>query len=372
MLRTLRPRVTRRLLSALVALLLLQSAGGSAGATEELRGRVLARSPAAGGSSSTRGLPSALGTPLRTAGPEVLARLKRDAKGGSADAQYQLGLLNYYGEGGMKRDAGSALKLFKDAAVGGLPAACLAMGLMLEAGEEGLLGPDPSAAHAYFRLGMEGDDSEAPFRAGLQLYEERLRGYDEHERLADAFDLFKIAVERRHRGAMFYLGVMLEYGLHAPQNFTAAAGLYGRCCERGPAGPGDPDCCFHVGLLHAYGRGTPQDAAAARDTFKMCLLVSAEAGTVGRGTPVHGPCALYLGRLHLSGEGLGGVDYDAARVYLQQARDSGDPRATAEAGEAFERLDGLMHESEEGTARMLQELEADRALPPPVGGRARA
>jgi TPR repeat protein len=101
------------------------------------------------------------------------------------------------------------------------------------------------------------------------------------------------------------------------------------------------------------------------------MVVAAEAGSGGRGTPIHGPCALYLGRLHLAGVGLGGVDYEAARVYLQQARDSGDPRATEEAGAAYETLDGLLRESAEGTEGVLAGLAADMAAPPPGQGAGR-
>jgi TPR repeat protein len=118
---------------------------------------------------------------------------------------------------------------------------------------------------------------------------------------------------------------------------------------------GDADCCFNLGLMHAYGRGVEQDAGRAARLFQACELRHAHAG-----------CALYLGLLHAGGGRGVKVDYDLARVYLQRAADAGDVRFAKDAHTAFSRLDGLVREAEAGQAAVLASLqEALRPPPPP-------
>ncbi len=96
--------------------------------------------------------------------------------------------------------------------------------------------------------------------------------------------------------------------------------------------------------MKAYGRGEEQNYPEALAIFQSCHARGAHAG-----------CALYAGTMHASGQGTP-VDYEAARVYLQQAAESRDVRFVSEAHEAFARLDGLMKRSEEETRRVLSDL----------------
>lgn len=322
------------------------------------------------------------GHTFRAPTADVVHRLRRDAESGSRDAQYQIGLLYYYGDG-VAVDRQIAYRYFKDAALQGHPQASGNLGSMLEQGEG--VHADPSAAFAYYKRAGEDGEPEGLFRAGLMLYEEQVPGYEEHERLADAHALFLRARQAGHPDATFYLAVILEYGLHLPQNFTEAGHLYAECCE--PASRsvlGDPDCCFHGALLHAYGRGFSQDFGVAIRGLQICMQVAAaRGGTAGAAgssgssngsgassnlrPAIHGPCALYLGLLHGAGQGVP-VDYEAARVYLQQAAESGDPRAEAQARTAYANIDKLLNEAESSRASVLSDIAAGHAAAPPEHG----
>jgi len=328
--------------------------------------------------------------------PDLVSRIRREAASGSRDALYQLGVLLYLGQG-LPEDPVGAQRAFRQAAERGHPAAAANLGIMLETGSDAVQ-KDLPAAFAWYSAAAAGGERQGMFRAGKMLYEGLVPNYEERERIADAFDFFERAVALDHPEAYYFLAVLYEYGAHRPQNFTEAAKLYRAGCDhreyrlhrvsrvtitgaedgagsfanlnRGSRGDegggggggggsnlknviGDADCCFHLGLLTAYGRGIEQNGAAAEAIFQTCYNMHAHAG-----------CALYLGMLHAGGQAAGGrVDYDLARIYLQKAADAGDVRFAKEAHTAYSRLDGLIQEAEAMTASTLESLRAGQAMP---------
>jgi TPR repeat protein len=326
--------------------------------------------------------------------PDLVSRIRREAASGSRDALYQLGVLLYLGQG-LPEDPVGAQRAFRQAAERGHPAAAANLGIMLETGSDAVQ-KDLPAAFAWYSAAAAGGERQGMFRAGKMLYEGLIPNYEERERIADAFDFFERAVALDHPEAYYFLAVLYEYGAHRPQNFTEAAKLYRAGCDhreyrlhrvsrvtitgaedgagsfanlnegsRGDEGGGggggsnlknvigDADCCFHLGLLTAYGRGIEQNGAAAEAIFQTCYNMHAHAG-----------CALYLGMLHAGGQAAGGrVDYDLARIYLQKAADAGDVRFAKEAHTAYSRLDGLIQEAEAMTASTLESLRAGQAMP---------
>jgi uncharacterized protein len=315
-----------------------------------------------------------------------------------ADAQYHLGLLHYYGEG-YAPDPSAATRLFREAATKGHAQAAVNLAAIIEWGDVGAAGAgsglavakDAAGAFAWYSAAAEGGDPRGMHGAGVMLYEGRVPGYDEHERFADAFALFEQAVERGHLPSFYYLGVLFEYGAHRPQDFHRAAELYRRGCEgatvtttttaAGSGGgggdggggdgrgarassstssssrseEGDADCCFHLGLLAAYGRGVEQDHVSALATFGLCERRHAHPG-----------CLLYLGLMHASGQGVA-TDYEAARVYLQRASESGDVRFVPQAHEAFSKLDVLLREAGAGVTETLEGIARGLAARPGQG-----
>lgn len=263
-----------------------------------------------------------------------------------AEAQYFLGLLQYYGEG-VTADHSAAMKSFREAALQGHPQAATNLAMLLEAGHGGAA--DAAAAFAWYKTASDAGEKEASYRAGLMLYESRVPDYDERERLADAFIHFERAVEKGHPASLYYLGLLYEYGAHKPQNFETAAALYAKGCEEYK----DVDCCYNLGLMYAFGRGIPQDWPAAVAVWQQNVNAAG-----------HAPSALYLGLMYANGHGVK-VDYDLARVYFQQASGSGDVRVAGEAAGAFAILDRLISEAEDGINATLTTVAA--GMTPPKG-----
>jgi TPR repeat protein len=314
--------------------------------------------------------------------PDLVSRIRREAASGSRDALYQLGVLLYLGQG-VPEDPIGAQRAFRQAAERGHSAAAANLGIMLETGSEAVQ-KDLPAAFAWYSAAAAGGERQGMFRAGKMLYEGLVPNYEERERMADAFNFFERAVALDHPEAYYFLAVLYEYGAHRPQNFTEAAKLYRVGCEHSEyrlhrvsrvtitgsedgassfanlGGEesasnvvGDADCCFHLGLLTAYGRGVEQNGAAAEAIFQTCYNMHAHAG-----------CALYLGMLHAGGQAAGGrVDYDLARIYLQKAADAGDIRFAKEAHTAYSRLDSLIQEAEAMTASTLEAIRAGQVMP---------
>jgi uncharacterized protein len=312
----------------------------------------------------------------------LIHRIRREAASGSRDALYQLGVLLYLGQG-LPEDPLGAQQAFRQAAERGHATAAANLGIMLETGSE-IVQKDLPAAFAWYSAAAAGGERQGMFRAGKMLYEGLVPNYDEHERIADAFNFFERAVTLDHPEAYYFLAVLYEYGAHKPQNFTKAATLYRIGCEhsgyrlhvasrvtitetqdgasafanlgeenQGINVIGDADCCFHLGLLTAYGRGVEQNGAAAEAIFQSCYNTHAHAG-----------CALYLGMLHAGGQSAGGrVDYELARIYLQKAADAGDIRFAKEAHTAYSRLDALIQEAEAMTATTLETIRTGQEMP---------
>jgi hypothetical protein len=207
-------------------------------------------------------------------------------------------------------------------------------------------GVDLEAALAYYRQGAANGEMEGAFRAGELLYTGQAsihRGSTEED-FEEAFRLFAAAAKAGHKTAHFYWGSMTEYGVGSiGADFAKSFEIYRTCCEQFA----DPDCCYAQGLQVAYGRGTPQDLRDA-----TLLFSRAHEGPNGP----HAPSAYYLGTMHANGQGVP-VNYEVARVYLEQAAQAGDIRVSREASAAFAELDRAMGIAEAMNKATLGDLE---------------
>lgn len=107
----------------------------------------------------------------------------------------------------------------------------------------------------------------------------------------------------------------------------------------------DAECCYHLGLMYAYGRGVVQDWAASGVLFQE----NADA----RG---HSPSAYFLGLQLAHGQGVP-TDYRLAEKYLAQAAEGGDARVATKAAAALadlKRANTLAEEMRRGELRALQ------------------
>jgi TPR repeat protein len=339
----------------------------------------------------------------------VLERVRREARQGSATSRYMLGLYQYYGAAGVPQDPAAALQSFRTAAEASYGPAALAVGMLLEASSEAA-GAAPAALPWYQRAGDWGE-AEGHFRAGMLLYEGRasaagggggggdsdspsagVRGGREQD-MALALRLLQRSAAAGHAPALDALGLMHEYGVHSGgvQDVAEAARLYHMGCHWAPAaassgsasalqaslsrggssdsdsgsggsgaGVGDsPDAeaCYHLALLHAYGRGLPQNFPHALQLLQRANSISGA---------VHAPSALLLGRLLANGQGAP-TDYQAALAHLAGARDSGDARVAGEAGQLYAALDAQVMEAEAGMAEALADIQAGLRAQPAEG-----
>jgi TPR repeat protein len=325
-----------------------------------------------------------------TPSPHVLERVRREARQGSAPSLYMLGLYQFYGAGSEPVDREAALRSFRASSDLSYGPAALAVGLLLDSAPGGSQGAFP-----YLLRAGELGEQEGLFRAGLMLYEGRAqaqaqggqarggRGQD----MAEALRLLQRSSQAGYAPAFDALGLMHEYGAHSNnvQDMDMAASMYRKGCHwvrasaaaaAAPSQPGssgiasaaaaaaaasaaalqgsagdraDPEACYHLGLLQAYGRGMPQDYRGAVATLQRASALSPGG--------VHAPSALLLARLHANGQGVP-VDYHAALAHLASARDSGDDRVAEEAQHLYQALDAQVTQAEVGMAEVLAELQA--------------
>jgi len=335
--------------------------------------------------------------PASTPSSDVVERIKMEARQGSFTSRYVLGLYQYYGLG-VEADKGAALASFRASAEGFYGPAALAVGMLVDSGEaSGGGGGDAAGALAWYQRAGDWGELEGYYRAGMTLYEGRAgegggrgqggasstspggggRGAREAD-MAQALHLLQRSATAGFAPAFDALGLMHEYGAHGgPQDFAEAARMYHKGCHWVPSGaaPGggsavggwaagaaasygdspDPEACYHLGLLHAYGRGVPQDFSRAVETLGRASRIGLPA--------VHAPSALLLGRLYANGQGVP-VDYHAALAHFASARSSGDFRVADEAAELYRALDAQVREAEVGLEGALRELK--EGLRPPV------
>ena len=324
-----------------------------------------------------------------TLSPQVLERVRREARQGSAPSLYMLGLYQYYGAGSEPVDREAALRSFRASSDLSYGPAALAVGLLLDSAPGGSQGAFP-----YLLRAGELGEQEGLYRAGLMLYEGRAqaqggqaqaqarggRGQD----MAEALRLLQRSSQAGYAPAFDALGLMHEYGAHSNnvQDMDMAASMYRKGCHwvraaaaaSPPASSGtaaaaadaaaaasaaalqgsawdraDPEACYHLGLLQAYGRGMPQDYRGAVATLQRASALSPGG--------VHAPSALLLARLHANGQGVP-VDYHAALAHLASARDSGDDRVAGEAQQLYQALDAQVSQAEVGMAEVLAEMQA--------------
>lgn len=127
----------------------------------------------------------------------------------------------------MSLDHATAMRLFRDAALQGHPQAATNLAYMLEHGQA--CTPDSSAAFAWYSAAAEGGERQGMHGAALMLYEARVPHYDEHERIADAFNVS--AVQRLATTSVFAASPNLALRDASPVAAAVRA-------SRGEAAPG--------------------------------------------------------------------------------------------------------------------------------------
>lgn len=244
-------------------------------------------------------------------------RLKMLAKDDdSTEAAYFLGLFYLYGHVSLQPDEIEAIKWFRKAAKQGHNEAQCAIGLLLYHGH-GQIPKDKDVAMSYFRLASKDDHDYGHWLLGRSLFEQAsvlckdCNGMESKQHaLEEAANLFRKVADAIPE-ASHQLAVMYEYGLindddakdtPSTPNYAKSAKLYERSAL--------PESVYHLALMHAYGRGFPQDYKKASELFRQAAT--------NQHKP-HAPSMRYLAIIFANGysHASGIPDYEAAQFWYE-------------------------------------------------------
>ena len=167
--------------------------------------------------------------PTREFAGDFVARLRKEADGGSTKAQATLGLCHHLGLG-VKRDPAKAMEWYKKAAASGHAGAQNNLGLLYD---EGAAGPrDPRKAHELYLSAAQADFADAEFNLGLNYATGTVVGQDWREAAA----WYEKAAAQGHMAALNNLGNVYFLGRGVPVDMVRACEYLRRPAEAGLAG----------------------------------------------------------------------------------------------------------------------------------------
>jgi TPR repeat protein len=209
-----------------------------------------------------------------------IVELTRSAEAGDADAQYQLGLLNYAegrrseaaewyskasesGHPGAKCNLANlymtgdgvavnkekAFDLYNEAADAGNLDAMHNLGLMYESGDG--VEQNTELANELFERSAAMGDSCSLYVLGNKTFDSDIKA---------AAELFNKAAAGGHTGAMCNLAFMYYNGYGVEKDLTKAARIYGFAAELG-----DPAAMYFLSGMYGRGEGVEQNVSTAKD-----------------------------------------------------------------------------------------------------------
>ena len=239
---------------------------------------------------------------------------RRSAEQDNADAQTYLGRMYYDGHG-FVQDHSKAANWFRRAAEQGSVIANAWLGVMnanrpataqtLSEGVTAAKRGDHVTAYRVFRHHAEQGDADAQAFLGA-TYDEGLGVPQNH---SEAAKWYGRAARQGHAEAQFSLGVLHYGGVGVRQDYGGALTWYRRAAEQGHDG-----AQYNLGLMHYNGIGVPQSHADARPWF----LRAAEQG--------HARSQFILGLMYYLGQGVS-QDYTAAAQWYSRAAEQHDADA---------------------------------------------
>lgn len=277
--------------------------------------------------------------------PAMMASILTGKSKGVKESVYYLGLAYLYGLS-VPKNIPLALDQFLEAAeLGHIEAHTAYATLLLEVkGKQDSF--SVSKAEKYLQIAAAANDSNAKlFLARLYLENDRHKeGGISPSSLILAVEYLLSLTEKkdeeedqgqqltrieRSSEAHFLLGVIAEYGLWGQeQDYVRALEHYSAAVALGH----HSEALYYLALMHAYGRGTPQDFRRS-----AALLLSGARAS-------HAPSAYYLGILKTYGHGCA-VDYEEAVAWFDLAAGLDDERVLTkaiEAGRELKRLLGIV------------------------------
>lgn len=160
----------------------------------------------------------------------------------------------------------------------------------------------------------------------LRLYNE---GSGVGEDPTRSLALLRDASSQQNGYALFYLGVMFEYGRGGvTRNFTMAAKLYEQASAHNV-----PGALYYLGLLFAAGRGRPQSLSRAITLIQKAAEMQ------------YAPAMMRLAEMHINGEGCG-IDYSIGLFWFKKAAEQNDPSVKSQAAEKVIELEWVLKQAE--------------------------
>ena len=179
-----------------------------------------------------------------TEAQEDLDALRRAGEQGTAEAQYQLGGMYYFGDG-VREDTLEAVRWYHRAAEQGDPAAQYQLAEMYDVGMH-----SPAAAVRWYRLAAEQGDAAAQNQLG-RMYDFG-RGVPEDD--VEAVRWYRLAAQQGHADAQVYLGVIHKFGLGVRQDAAEAMRWYLLAAKQGHVeAQGMLGDMLNICAMYAYG-----------------------------------------------------------------------------------------------------------------------
>jgi TPR repeat protein len=263
------------------------------------------------------------------------ASLETRAQGGDVTAQTQLGLHYVAGDGGYDKDYNQAAYWLKKASDQGNARAMTNLGLLYWDGNG--VPQDLSITRALFEKAAKLGYAAADNDLGIMDSDEHTPEGD-----AAAVVLYQKAIGLGYKWAYNGLAIMYEEGRGVPEDAAKAEKYYEVAWAAGAKGaapnlcalmlreqrytqaiswcaktPDKPVPDYNMAWMYAFGKGTPQNYAAARVWYGRC----AQLGKIN--------CAYAIGRLYEMGLG-GPKDLSTAMGWFNTAVRGGDPSAMFE------------------------------------------
>jgi uncharacterized protein len=233
---------------------------------------------------------------------------------GNALAQFTLGSLYYFGQGG-PQDYAEAAKWLRKAADQGDSVAQTMLGIMYHAGR-GVAQNYPAALN-WFRKAADQGDANAQFNLGL-MYKD---GQGVPRNCAEAMNWFRKAADQGDANAQVNLGRMYYSGLGVPKNYAEALNWFRKAADQG-----DAEAQRRVGGIYSFGQGVTLDYAEALRWYRK----AADQGDA--------EAQQRVGGIYFFGQGVP-IDYAEALRWFRKAADQGDARAQLRVGGMYH--DGL-------------------------------
>ena len=179
------------------------------------------------------------------------------AEAGDADAQYNLGLRYYNGEGVLQDDK-EAVKWWRKAAEQGEAKAQFNLGVMYAKGEG--VTEDDKEAVKWYQLAAEAGNADAQYNLGLRY--DNGRGVLEDDK--EAVKLYRLAADQGHASAQHNLGYMYAEGEGVAEDDKEAVKWYQLAADQGNA-----TAQYNLGYMYAEGEGVTEDKREAIKWYRL-------------------------------------------------------------------------------------------------------